>query len=653
MQVRLTRRLLAARGDPARLTAAERDARAAYPVALVSMPWTWPHPQLPLGLLTAIGRSHGFPVDPHHLGLELASVLPLDAHVAVQDHGQGGLGEWLFGVAAFDSGPDPAGGYLAGIRAEDRTRLETAGLSLGRLRELRDHVLPAWVDRLAAAVDWGGYRLVGFTSSFAQNAATFALARRIKSRWPDVVIAVGGPNMERPMGEAWLRGIPALDLVASGDGDQVFPTLLAVLAGGGDPSAVPGVLARRPDGAIADGGTAPPFEDLDTLPVPDYHEFYERLDRLGLDRSALPYPTVQFEASRGCWWGERRHCTFCGLNGASMAYRAKSVATVVAELDELARRHGIRRFRAADNILAREHATGLLDDLAARGGPYRLFFEVKSNLGRAELRRCRAAGLDTIQPGIESLNSRVLGLMRKGVRASTNVNLLRWAGHFDVAVVWNLLWGFPGERQVDVDEQVALLGDVVHLRPPQGRGRLRIDRFSPLHDDRDSLPIHDLRPADHYLATFPPTIDLLQAAYEFDGHITGALPDEAYERLEAAYLAWVGRWAVPPAPILTVAFHRDAAVVHDTRDGTERLLVLDPAAAAAYEACFDRPTKEATVLAAAAAATGEREARQSLDRLVADRLVMRDGGLLLALAVPALHARRHGTIPPPRHAALR
>ena len=31
-------------------------------------------------------------------------------------------------------------------------------------------------------------------------------------------------------------------------------------------------------------------------------------------------PTLLIETSRGCWWGERNHCTFCGLNGSSMSF---------------------------------------------------------------------------------------------------------------------------------------------------------------------------------------------------------------------------------------------------------------------------------------------------------------------------------------------
>jgi radical SAM superfamily enzyme YgiQ (UPF0313 family) len=39
-----------------------------------------------------------------------------------------------------------------------------------------------------------------------------------------------------------------------------------------------------------------------------------------------------FEASRGCWWGAKHHCTFCGLNGLSMTFRSKSADRAYSEI---------------------------------------------------------------------------------------------------------------------------------------------------------------------------------------------------------------------------------------------------------------------------------------------------------------------------------
>lgn len=47
----------------------------------------------------------------------------------------------------------------------------------------------------------------------------------------------------------------------------------------------------------------------------------------------------------------KHHCTFCGLNGTAMRFRAKSPQRVLDELACLARRYRSFSFEAVDNIL--------------------------------------------------------------------------------------------------------------------------------------------------------------------------------------------------------------------------------------------------------------------------------------------------------------
>ena len=69
-------------------------------------------------------------------------------------------------------------------------------------------------------------------------------------------------------------------------------------------------------------GAGRPIDDLDALPVPDYSDYFRDLDASGVSADVLP--VLLFETARGCWWGAKSHCTFCGLNGGAMAFRAKS-----------------------------------------------------------------------------------------------------------------------------------------------------------------------------------------------------------------------------------------------------------------------------------------------------------------------------------------
>src|SRR5699024_550709 len=96
------------------------------------------------------------------------------------------FGDWLFSVAAFGrDAPDPGGSILEEFRAE---------VPALDLIDLRDRVVPAFLDALAGDPVWQPARFVGFSSTFQQNVASFALARRLKERYPGVVTIFGGAN---------------------------------------------------------------------------------------------------------------------------------------------------------------------------------------------------------------------------------------------------------------------------------------------------------------------------------------------------------------------------------------------------------------------------------------------------------------------------
>src|SRR5512144_1002972 len=106
-----------------------------------------------------------------------------------------------------------------------------------------------------------------------------------------------------------------------------------------------------------------------------------------------------------------------------------------------------------------------------------LFYEVKSNLRKEQVKQLRDAGITEIQPGIESFSDAVLKLMRKGVSALQNIQLLKWCKEFGVQPRWNVLWGFPGEAGEEYERMAAMIPLLAHLPPPVSASGLRLDRF--------------------------------------------------------------------------------------------------------------------------------------------------------------------------------
>ncbi|MDQ2651204.1 MAG: RiPP maturation radical SAM C-methyltransferase [Actinomycetota bacterium] len=628
-------------GAVERLAPEVRERRAAWPVALVAMPFgSALRPSIQLGLLAQLARSHGFPTETLHLNIDFAARIGLPLHEAIAGNWEFFLGDWLFSVAAFgDDAPDPEGRLLELFHDEIS---EVIGEELtATLRSVRQQQVQPYLDDLVEQIGWGSYRVVGFTTSFQQNVASIALARALKRRHPEVTVVFGGANLDGPMGRELVRSTPCIDLAVSGEADLAFPKLLAALADGGDPGEVEGVLVRQADGSVNPPVAGEAFTRMDDLPVPDYREYFERAERLGLiGETARRTTAIPFETARGCWWGAKRHCTFCGLNDDTISFRAKSPERVIQELDELSEQTRSYDLLCVDNILEPSYVNTLFARLRDTGSTYRFFWEIKADVKPDELRRLRDGGIRMLQPGIESLNSNVLRLMRKGTRAWQNVNLLRWGLHLGISLHWNILWGFPGETEADYQEQAALLRHLTHLQPPKGCGRIWAVRFSPIYEDRESFPAVSMEPEGSHQFVYPDHVDLDELAYIFTSRLVGALPDDVFLETRKLGTAWQDAWRGPERPSLVLWRTPGRIQIEDRRDpaapGTH---TFEGPLAAAYLACFDLARSARSVAETLDGHTpGEVEA--ALEGFVERGLMMRDGALYLALAVPAIGALR-------------
>jgi ribosomal peptide maturation radical SAM protein 1 len=604
------------------------------PTVIVSMPFQRAErPSIQLGLLKAIAEAHGHPVRTLHANLDFAVRIGVDHYQSLADHRGRQVGDWLFSVEAFGAAaPDPDGKLL-----DDTGLSYLDSPARGRLLATREHDVPAYLDALVEefASEFGEVRVAAFSSTFQQNVASFALARRLKERYPDLVTVFGGANFDGEMGLELVRSVHVVDFAVIGEGDTAFPRLLDALAGGEDPSRIPGV-ARRNGGDVVAAPPAAPRDRLNDLPVPDYTEYFERAARLGLptDHVALP-----FESARGCWWGAKHHCTFCGLNGTTMRFRVKSPARVLDELDQQSRRHRTFRFDAVDNILDPAYLKTLLPAITEVRRDYEIFYEVKANLTRAQLKALAAAGVTRLQPGLESLSSAVLSLMDKGVRAAQNVNLLRWARYYGIAVGWNILWGFPGETATDYATQAAAVPHLVHLQPPASADRVWLERFSPLFTQRERFPMRWRAPDASYPYVYPSTVDIERVAYFFDYELEDVPAPATYDGLRAAVADWSTVWEAGEPPILMYRAAPGFLQIHDGRPERQGTYTFHDTLAAIYLACVDRPRtatgvhRELDLDVPVAAVQG------AFGRFAERGLMFLDDDLAIALALPATPGR--------------
>ena len=182
------------------------------------------------------------------------------------------------------------------------------------------------------------------------------------------------------MGLQLHRSFPFIDFVCGGEADLSFPQLLDRMRNGQDVHGVPGVISRK-DGSSYFSTLHPErVRDLDSLPYPEYDDYFSYLEREGCTLAGESSGYVLMETSRGCWWGEKAHCTFCGLNGVSMQYRSKSWQRALDEIVALTTRHHTLKVEMVDNILDMQYFRDLLPELKRRELNLDIFYETKANL---------------------------------------------------------------------------------------------------------------------------------------------------------------------------------------------------------------------------------------------------------------------------------
>lgn len=481
-------------------------------------------------LLATYLRERGIHAEEAHLHFEMAELLGLERYQTTASSDVGLVGELLFAEA------------LHG-RCRDRELEARLGELFGSHADRAD-LLARFEAHTLNALNHARPTLVGITTSLNQLLPAVWLARTIKRHFPKVRVVLGGSACAEPMGQRVLESYPEVDFVVSGYGEE---PLLALARG------------ARPTTRLLKSYESP---NLDELPIPDYSAFLR-------DATTLPEAKVSltFESSRGCWWGIKNHCTFCGLNGQEMAFIQKSSERVVHEIRTLWERHSKNLF-ATDSILSRSHLRSAVPRLADfESGPI-LFYEVKANMTWSEVSNLRRANVRAIQPGIESLSPRLLELLKKGTSTIQNLALLKWCAELGIAVEWNLLCGIPGETLADYQEQMALITKIPHFPPPSTVNPVRIDRYSPYFEDYPGYGWTSLRPLPEYRHLHP-TLDengLTDIAYHFEG--VGGVSTELYlDPLKDAVEEWQRRCDAKQGLYL----HPERGLVKNLETGAMRL----------------------------------------------------------------------------------
>jgi ribosomal peptide maturation radical SAM protein 1 len=447
----------------------------------------------------------------------------------------------------------------------------------------------------------------------------------------------GGANYDSEMGLEYFRAFPFIDHVVVGEGEEVFPRLVRYVLDEKTGALPPGVTGRQGSDILFTPNRSL-FSDFSTAGPPDYDDYYHLLAELGqaaqgLDRILL------YEASRGCWWGAKHHCTFCGLNAQSMKFRSKSSDQAAKEIAYLSQRYDTARFRLVDNIIDMKYVDELFGQFAKDHCDLDVFIETKSNLRKSQIRTLATGGVKCMQPGLESLSLNQLKAMDKGVTPMQNLVCLKWSAYYRVAVSWNMLLGFPGETDDDYRRQIDLIPSLVHLQPPEAAGRFWLERFSPYFTRPQDYGLRITGPGMAYEYVYDARqVDLKKIAYDFEYELDHWPVDpHVYQDLINAVENWKQMHQSSDRPFLYYSKAPRYVTVYDGRNPQAPTRQrYDGLAASVIEICNEAAQSAEQIRAALAGHMNESESALAtiLNDLTSKRVLYEERGKYFTLALP-------------------
>ncbi|MDA8233192.1 MAG: RiPP maturation radical SAM C-methyltransferase [Clostridia bacterium] len=607
-------------------------------VLLVSMPYgALERPSLGISLLKPILEQEGIRCHIRYLSFPFAEMIGHKLYNLICSDlpYTAFAGDWTFAQALYGENHAQDDEYVNEILINSWNLDQEV---INSLFFIRNHV-ENFLNYCMEAVPWQDYDLVGFTSTFEQNLASLALAKRLKEKYPGITIVFGGANWEEVMGQGLHSCFPFVDYACSGEAEISFPKLVKRVFAN-DPlrpdDDILGIIYRHEGRSLLSG---PPetMENLDTLPLPDFSDYFAALAHSYLSSEVTPI--LLMETSRGCWWGAKSRCLFCGLNGNKLMYRSKSPSRALMELNSLVDQWNIDLVEAVDNIMDMKYFTEMLPQLAESNKDINIFYEIKANLTKEQVALLSKAGVFRVQPGIESLSDNILRIMGKGTTALKNIQLLKWCYEKGLYVDWNLLYGFPGEKPGDYQAILDILEAINFLQPPASCGPVRLDRFSPYFCKAEEYGLTNIRPIKSYFYIYPFHDEQVRnIAYSFDFDYSSGIDPKTYVM---DVINFIDQWRNNP-PYGKLSYkegENGGLILKDSRiKNSLHEITLQPTEKEAYLFCdqIQTPGQVTSFLRKKFNNKGisEKGVLDFLDSLVTSRLMVTNGEHYLAIAVP-------------------
>lgn len=269
--------------------------------------------------------------------------------------------------------------------------------------------------------------IVGISTFTVSIYSCYELAKKIKSKIPEIKIVVGGPHITSNPND--LLKHPEIDIAVIGEGEITFKELIEAMKKEKDLDNVKG-LAYNVGGKVVFTPSREFISNLDILPFPARH-----LVPIGLykpqpnDQRRLP--KLSMISSRGCPY----HCIFCDKNVFKNIYRSFSPRYIVNEMSHLIKEFKVKDIAFVDSTFTptKSRVYKIVREIKNANLNVTWTCSVRANvLDKQLLKEMKNTGCWRVRLGIESGNDEVLKFINKGITKYQVRKVTNWAYELDL-----------------------------------------------------------------------------------------------------------------------------------------------------------------------------------------------------------------------------
>ena len=289
---------------------------------------------------------------------------------------------------------------------------------------------------------------------------TAQIAKAAKERYPDKPVILGGwhPSLLPDQTLAYRY----VDVVVNGQGEDALLEIVQHIESGESLKGIKGV-GYKEDGHLVFNAPRE-LRPIRELPPKAYHlSDFDAYERVCGRRWAM------YTSSLACPY----NCAYCtneGLYGRK--WNALEADQVVEEVTDLVSRYRLSLLWVVDDnfLVDRARAVAIAEGIVRRGVQFDWSIQASTNLvtrlSLEELKLLKRAGLSQVSQGADSGSPKVLHLMNKDFQKLDTIyqaaDLLSRAG---IRPSFNMIFGFPGESDVERRESVRLIMNVCRRYP--------------------------------------------------------------------------------------------------------------------------------------------------------------------------------------------